>query len=292
MPTGQLCSSQCHELGHNKLSPKCSVNIADKQSEALAAITAAQSNSLNSMDPRNNYNYAQHFNPSPANKGEFNSIADTNLLNDSICHPTATHWPKSLSTNHSPRSANSNHIEATPADDEFRRDVQDLSDYRGIGAVAWGKHISGSRGRQDMGKISVSQRQDLSGKISVDQLPVSAPSRTVISRKVSLGPTPCRIRLQISEPLPQSDSNISPTSRQEASYIEASAEDEVIMSEEANSRCLVLFADSVIPVVLPVPRSLEEFEQGGARAGSKRNRRNAEIVDLGQHHIGSTDVQG
>jgi hypothetical protein len=28
----------------------------------------------------------------------------------------------------------------TPAaDDEYRRNVQDLSDYRGIGAVAWGK---------------------------------------------------------------------------------------------------------------------------------------------------------
>jgi hypothetical protein len=144
---------------------------------------------------------------------------------------------------------------------------------------------------QKISKISVSQRQDLSGKISVDQLPVSAPPRTVISRKVPLGPTPCRIRLQISEPLPQSDSNISPTSCQEASYIEASAEDEVIMSEEANSRCLVLFADSVIPVVLPVPRSEDEFEQGGARAGSKWNRRNEEIVDPGQH-IGSTDVQG
>ena len=82
-PTGQLCS-QCHELGHNKLSPKCSVNIANKQSEALAAITAARSNNLNSLDPRNNYNYAQQFNPSPAKKGEFNSIADTNILNDSI----------------------------------------------------------------------------------------------------------------------------------------------------------------------------------------------------------------
>ena len=144
MPTGQLCS-QCHKLGHNKLSPKCSVNIANKQSEALAAITAARSNNLNSLDPRNNYIYAQQFNPSPAKKGEFNSIADTtNLLNDSICHLTATPRPKSLSMNHSPRSAHSNYIEATPDDNEFRRDVQDLIDYRGIGAVAWGKHISGS----------------------------------------------------------------------------------------------------------------------------------------------------
>ena len=86
MPMGQLCS-QCHELGHNKLSPKCSVNIANRKSEALAAITAARSNSLNSSDPINNNNFVQQFNPSPANEGEFNSIAETNLLNDSICHP-------------------------------------------------------------------------------------------------------------------------------------------------------------------------------------------------------------
>ena len=64
-------------------------------------------------------------------------------MNDFICHPTATNRPKSQSKNHSPRLAQSSYIEATPADDEFRRNVQDLSDYRGIGAVAWGKHISG-----------------------------------------------------------------------------------------------------------------------------------------------------
>jgi hypothetical protein len=57
MPTCQLCS-QCHELGHNnELSPKCSVNIANKQSEALAAITVARSNNLNSSDPKNNNSY-------------------------------------------------------------------------------------------------------------------------------------------------------------------------------------------------------------------------------------------
>ena len=130
MPTGQLCS-QCHELGHNKLSRKCSVNIANKQSEALAAITAARSNNLDSSDSRNNNNNAQQFNPSPAKEGEFNSITDPNLLNNSIYYPTTTPRPKSQSKNHSPRSAHSNYIKATPADEEFRRNVQDLSDYRG-----------------------------------------------------------------------------------------------------------------------------------------------------------------
>jgi len=50
------------------------------------------------------------------------------------------------------------------------------------------------------------------------------------------------------------------------------------MSEEAAKHCLVLFADSDIPVELPVPRNVDEFHQGGARAGSKRNRRNEEVV--------------
>ena len=110
MPTCQLCS-QCHDLGHNKLSPNCSVNIANKQSEALAAITAARSNNLNSSDPRNNNNsYAQQFNPSPANAGDFNSIAETNLLNDSICHPTTTPRPKSLSKNQSRLSLGSQQL--------------------------------------------------------------------------------------------------------------------------------------------------------------------------------------
>ena len=130
-------------------------------SGALAAITAARSNNLNLSDSRNTNIYAQQFNPSPANEGEFNSMADTNLLNDSSCHPTTTPRPNNLSRNQSPRSAHSNYTEATPADDEFRRDVQDLSDYRGIGAVAWGKHISGSKGKQDLGKIS-GNHQDLS----------------------------------------------------------------------------------------------------------------------------------
>jgi hypothetical protein len=175
MPTGQLCS-QCHELGHNKLSPKCSVNIANKQSAASAAITAARSNSLNSSDSRNNNNYVQHFNPSPAKEGEFNSIEDTNLLNDSIGHPTATPRPRSQSKNQSPRLAYSNYIEATPADDEFRRNVQDLSEYRGIGAVAWGKHISGNGGKQDHSKISAIQ-QDLGKPAPRSQQTSSQPAR-------------------------------------------------------------------------------------------------------------------
>jgi len=154
MPTGQLCS-QCHGSGHNRLSPKCSVNITNKQSEALAVITAARKYNLHS---RNNNNNVQLFNPSPAKEGELNSIADSNLLNDFICHPTATTRPKSQSKNHSPLLAQSSYIEATPADDEFRRNVQDLSDYRGIGAVAWGKHISGNGGRQDLGKPAPTQR--------------------------------------------------------------------------------------------------------------------------------------
>ena len=70
--------------------------------------------------------------------------------------------------------------------------------------------------------------------------------------------------------------------RQEATYIAASAEDEVIMSEGAAKHYLVLFADSDIPVGLPVPRNVDEFKQGRARAGSKRNRQNEEIVDTGK----------
>ena len=82
-------------------------------------------------------------------------------MNDSTCHPTTTPRPKKLSKNQSPRLAYSSYIKATPADDEFHRNVQDLSDYRGIGAVAWEKHINGNGGQQDLGKISANQ-QDLS----------------------------------------------------------------------------------------------------------------------------------
>ena len=220
MPTGQLCS-QCHELGHNKLSPRCSVNIANKQSGALAAITAARSNNLNLSDSRNTNIYAQQFNPSPANEGEFNSIADTNLLNDSSCHPTTTPRPNSLSRNQSPRSAHSNYIEATPADDEFRRDVQDLSDYRGIGAIAWGKHSSGNGGKQDHGKISAiqqdlgkpaprTQRQDLSKPapsqraIAYNRIAQEVFGSTTTEDTSNLGP------MQISSPLPQSVSDLGP----------------------------------------------------------------------------------
>ena len=78
---------------------------------------------------------------------------------------------------------------------------------------------------------------------------------------------------------------------QEAIYIAASAEDEVIMSEDVAKHCLVLFADSDFPVGLPVPRNMDEFQQGGARAGSKRNRQNEEIVESLQY-IGSPEVQG
>jgi hypothetical protein len=46
------------------------------------------------------------------------------------------------------------------------------------------------------------------------------------------------------------------------------------MSKEAGSRCMVLFADTDIPVVLPVPRTVDEFQQSGVRPGSKRNQRN------------------
>ena len=64
------------------------------------------------------------------------------------------------------------------------------------------------------------------------------------------------------------------------------------MSEEAAQQCLVLFAGNDIPVVLPVPRNVDEFHQGGgARAGSKRNRRNEESGNSLQY-IGSNEVQG
>ena len=174
MPTGQLCS-QCHELGHNKLSPRCSVNIANKQSGALAAITAARSNNLNLSDSRNTNIYAQQFNPSPANEGEFNSMADTNLLNDSSWHPTTTPRPNSLSRNQSPRSAHSNSAGTSK-----------ISVITGAYMQSHGGNISAAVREskiwvrsQEISKISVSQRQDLRGKISVDQLPVSAPSHTV-----------------------------------------------------------------------------------------------------------------
>ena len=61
------------------------------------------------------------------------------------------------------------------------------------------------------------------------------------------------------------------------------------MTEEAAKHCLVLLADSDIPVELPVPRNVDEFHQGGARAGSKRNRRNEEVVESSQY-IGSPEV--
>ncbi len=59
------------------------------------------------------------------------------------------------------------------------------------------------------------------------------------------------------------------------------------MSDEAAQQCLVLFANSDIPVVLPVPRNVDEFP----RAGSKRNRQNEESVNSLQY-IGSNEVQG
>ena len=82
--------------------------------------------------------------------------------------------------------------------------------------------------------------------------------------------------MQISSPLPQTVSIQSHLPRREANYIEATAVDEVIMSEEASSRCLVLFADSDTPVVLPVPRTVDEFQQEGIHAGSKRIRTQAD----------------
>jgi hypothetical protein len=63
------------------------------------------------------------------------------------------------------------------------------------------------------------------------------------------------------------------------------------MSEEAGSRCMVLFADNEIPVELPVPRTVDEFQQGGVRPGSKRNRRNEVNAD---HTLrrGSPEIHG
>jgi hypothetical protein len=131
-----------------------------------------------------------------------------------------------------------------PADDEFRRNVQDLSDYRGIGAVAWGKHISGNGGKQDLGKISANQR-DLGKPAPRSQrqdLSKPAPSQRAIAYNRiaqdifgsnSSEDTIQRGPMQISSPIPQSASNPSPPPRREANYIEASAEEEVIMSEEA-----------------------------------------------------------
>ena len=72
--------------------------------------------------------------------------------------------------------------------------------------------------------------------------------------------------------------------------MEASAEDEVFMSDEAAQQCLDIFADSDFSVALPVPRNVDEFHQGEARAGSKRNRQNEESVNSLQY-IGSNEVQ-
>jgi hypothetical protein len=47
---------------------------------------------------------------------------------------------------------------------------------------------------QEISKVSASQRKDLSGKISVDQLPVSAPSHTVALPTVSLLQPPLRMQ--------------------------------------------------------------------------------------------------
>ena len=90
------------------------------------------------------------------------------------------------------------------------------------------------------------------GKISVNQLPVSAPSRTATTEDtIQHGP------MQVSSPLPQSTSNHLHLLRREANYIEASAEDEAIMSEEASSQCLVLFADSDLEL-------WKSFKKGGS----------------------------
>ena len=54
---------------------------------------------------------------------------------------------------------------------------------------------------------------------------------------------------------------------------------------------MVLFADNEIPVVLPVPRTVDEFQQGGVRPGSKRNRRN-EVNAEHTLRSGSPEIQG
>ncbi len=139
-----------------------------------------------------------------------------------------------------------------------------------------GKHISGNRGQQDLGKIPADQK-DL-GKPAArsprHDFSKSAPSQRAIAYhriaqdifgSSSTEDTIQRGPMQISSPIPQSVSNPSPPPSREANYIEASAEDEVIMSEEAGQQCLVVFADSDSPVALPVPRNVDEFLQGEVR---------------------------
>ena len=223
-------------------------------------------------------------------EGEFNSIADTNLYlspnrnsSDQKSIEESLYLPVWLTA-------------VTPADDEFRRNVQDLSDYREIGTVAW----SAATGE---GKISVrsqetskpaerSQQQDLrkpapsQRAIAYSRIAQSIFDSTTTEDLIQDGPI--SLKSFALNPLPQSALNLSPLPRQEANYFEVSAEDEVIMSEEAANHCLILFADSDIPVGLPVPRNVDEFRKGGARAGSKRNRQNEEIVESLQY-IGSTE---
>ena len=64
------------------------------------------------------------------------------------------------------------------------------------------------------------------------------------------------------------------------------------MSEEAANHCLVLFADSDIRGAASSSQRGRVSSRGGgaARAGSKRNRQNEEIVESLQY-IGSTEVQ-
>ena len=135
---------------------------------------------------------------------------------------------------------------------------------------------------QEISKTSVSQRQDLRCTISVDQLPVSAPSHTVALLIVSLlhpplrmqsSTVPCRSPVPLHSLLPQIHrphrAGKQTTSR---------------LLQRTRSLCLKkppnLFAGSDTPVELPVPRNVDEFHQGGARAGSKRNRRNEELWNL------------
>ena len=119
-----------------------------------------------------------------------------------------------------------------------------------------GKHISGNGRRRDLSKPAPSQRAI-----------ANSPIAQGIFGSTTTEDTIKQFSMQISSPFPQTATCLSLLPRQEASYIEAFAEDEVIMSEEVSSRCLVLFTDSDTPVVLPVPRTVDEF------------RRNEEIVE-------------